>query len=532
MSTSRTALPEWQTIEKFKSTIDPQFLRSAFQSDADRFKRYSIEEDGLLFDFSKNLINDEILNSLLKLAECTQVQEKLAAICNGDVVNLTENNPAFHTGLRNFSNTPLLVNNQDLRPEIEAERSRMLNFATQLHEKRYLGSTGQVISHVVNIGIGGSDLGPRAVIDGLQPYQSPTAPKLLTLSSMDGDHLRLVLEECSPETTIFILVSKSFGTEETRLNGERAKAWLTEHLGASNAAKHMFAVTTNIEAAQKIGVPAEQCFKMWRWVGGRFSLWSSVGLPIAIQIGAPAFLELLKGAYSIDKHAVEAPLRQNIPAIMALLGIWYRNFLGFSTQAVVPYPRRLRMLISHLQQMDMESNGKAVTHENLPVDYPTAPILWGGAGNQGQHAYFQLLHQGTENVPLDFILEARPHHTDISLHQHLIANALAQSQAFMNGTDQASAEHTYQECKGNRPSNTFFFDQLTPYNMGRLVALYEQKVAIQGIIWNINSFDQWGVALGKKLATQIKHAMVDASTHSQQDTSTQGLLNFFARHTQ
>lgn len=531
MTPSRRSLPSWRTLEALTSTLHEAHLRNWFSDNPQRFEHYSLEENGCLLDYSKHWISPPIWTALLDLARECHLPDRFEALCQGSIVNTTEGTAAFHTALRNFSNEPLNVNHHDVRTEVEAERARMLALATELHEGRYLGSTGEPITHVVNIGIGGSDLGPRSVIEGLKPYHGRHAPHILTLASIDGDHLHSLLAGLDPTKTLFLIVSKSLGTQETRLNAERARAWLIQHLGIEAAARHFVAITANTSAAQKeFGIPPERCLQLWPWVSGRYSLWSSVGFSIAVRLGAPAFLELLQGAHAMDQHARTAPIERNMPAIMALLGVWYSSFLGISTHAVVPYPERLDTLVAHLKQLEMESNGKRISVEGHPVDIPTAPIIWGGPGNQGQHAYFQLLHQGTQHTPIDFILEARPHHNDLDLHQHLIANALAQSQALMTGTDPDGDIPDYQRCPGHQPSTTLFFDQLTPFNVGRLLALYEHKVAMQGILWNINSFDQWGVALGKKLASNLESLLLDPSQASRQDASTQGLLRFFLQH--
>ncbi len=529
MSSSRRVLSSWKKLESFVPTLRQTHLHDWFDNDPERFTKFSVEDEGCLLDYSKHWINAPIWEALLALAHECNVPSRLEELCTGAIVNTTEGNAAFHTALRNFTQEPLHVKGYDFRPEIETERQRMLTLADQLHTSQYLGSTGKSITHVVNIGIGGSDLGPRAVLDALPSYQNPLAPEILTLSSIDGDRLSAVLASLDPERTLFLFVSKSLGTEETRLNSERARRWASLSLGEEKAAQHFFAITANPDGAMNFNIPPERCLKLWPWVGGRYSLWSSVGLCIAIRLGSSAFLELLRGAHSMDMHARTAPLERNMPAILALLGVWYRNFLGFSTHAVIPYPERLNTFVSHLQQVDMESNGKRVDLNGNPLDLLTTPIIWGSPGNQGQHAYFQLLHQGTQPTSIDFILEATPHHTDQDLHRRFLANALAQSQALMAGTAPEDDLPEYKRCPGGQPSTVVFFEHLTPFNMGRLLALYEHKVAIQGIIWNVDSFDQWGVALGKKLANRLTPLMLPGQDISSEDASTQGLLRFFLK---
>jgi glucose-6-phosphate isomerase len=530
MTDSNSLLAAWRALEALISTVQIAPLRDVFYADSGRFNRYSVEDKGLLFDFSRHWLTDESWTKLLNLAHASQLTERFASLCNGAVVNTTEGNPAFHVGLRDFSERPLCPNGPNVRKDIELERTRMLDLAQQLYEGRYHGSTGKTITNVVNIGIGGSDLGPRAVLDGLLPYHRKNAPTVLTLAGVDGDQAARVYAELDPERTLFLAVSKSFGTQEMRLHVERARAWLKRSLSLDQIPKHFWGITANVESAYAFGILPDQCLRLWPWVGGRYSLWSSVGLSIAIRIGKEAFEDLLKGAYAMDQHALTQPLEKNIPAVMALLGVWYRSFLNLSTHAVIPYPERLGTLVAHLQQLEMESNGKRVSESGEVLDILTSPIIWGGTGNQGQHAYFQLLHQGTQHVPIDFILEANPHHEDKALHQILIANALAQSQALMMGTSPDAALKPYQVCPGNHPSSTLFFDRLTPFNMGRLIALYEHKVAMQGILWGINSFDQWGVTLGKQIAASLESVLSGSEKAAKQDASTQGLIDFFRKN--
>lgn len=520
----------WKKLTQLASEASNDRISDYFIGDKHRFEKMSLRLGELFLDFSKNKLSDEVLATLLQLAEHSPLRQRRAQMFSGDIINITEKRPVLHTALRNRGDDPVVINGQDVMPDIRSGLKKLESFSDRVRDGKWLGYTGKRIRSVVNIGIGGSDLGPNMVCRALLHYQHPEM-NFHFISNVDGQHIKKRLKSLDPETTLFIVSTKTFSTQETLLNANSAKRWFLEKTGASEAdiGQHFVAVSTNKVAAMEFGIKEESIFEFWAWVGGRYSLWSSIGLPIAISIGFDRFIELLEGAYEMDRHFLEAPLDQNMPVLLALIGIWNINFLGAETQAVIPYDQALHQLPSFLQQLDMESNGKSVDMEGDPVRYATGPIVWGQTGSNGQHAFFQLLHQGTRFVPIDFIatLEADEESGSGSHHFALLTNMLAQANAFMNG-DIKDGQEGFASCPGNRPSNVLLLDQLSPHNLGALIALYEHKVFVQGTIWNINSFDQWGVQLGKRLATEISRNIESKS--DDYDPSTQGLMEIVKRH--
>ena len=509
----------------------------------DRFERYSRSLEDILVDFSKNRIPDEVFEALLQLAQETALSQAIESMFTGQAINQTENRAVLHTALRNRSNTPVYVDGQDVMPEVNQVLSQMKAFATQIHQGTWLGYTGKPITALVNIGIGGSDLGPVMVTEALKAYQSPKL-KLHFVSNVDGTHIAETLKEVDPETTLFFIASKTFTTQETMTNAHSARTWFLEHAQDEKAiAKHFVALSTNSESVRAFGIDPQNMFAFWDWVGGRYSLWSAIGLPIACAIGFARFEELLSGAHSMDLHFRTTPLDQNIPVILALVGIWNTNFLGASSEAILPYDQYLHRFAAYFQQGNMESNGKYVGRDGKKVNYPTGPIIWGEPGTNGQHAFYQLIHQGTHLIPCDFIAPARSHNPIGDHHVKLLSNFFAQTEALMKGKSlpevvaemrkagkseeeiQRIAPHRVFE--GNRPTNSILVKQITPYTLGQLVALYEHKIAAQGIIWNIFSFDQWGVELGKVLANGILPELTDDVKVESHDSSTNGLINAY-----
>jgi glucose-6-phosphate isomerase len=484
-------------------------MRELFAADAQRAERFSMRVGELLVDFSKNRITDETVALLVRLAEAADVAGWRERMFRGEKINHTENRAVLHVALRNRSNTPIRVDGEDVMPQVNAVLARIERFADAVRSGAWLGFTGRPITDVVNIGIGGSDLGPKMVTEALRAYRHPRL-RAHFMSNVDGAHVQEILEALDPETTLFIVASKTFTTQETLTNAHTARRWfLGRAQNEAHIARHFVAVSTNREAVTRFGIDPEQMFEFWDWVGGRYSLWSAIGLPIVLAAGFERFVELLEGAHAMDLHFRDAPLAENLPVLLALIGVWYNNFWGAGSHAILPYDHDLRSLPAYLQQADMESNGKSVDREGCVVDYPTGPVIWGATGINGQHAFYQLLHQGTRLVPADFIVTCaaptalQPHH-DI-----LVANFLAQTEALMRGRTREETAATTSEFlahkvfEGNRPSNAILLDGLTPRALGALIALYEHKIFVQGVIWNLNSFDQWGVELGKVLAGRI-----------------------------
>lgn len=531
--------PEWQALEAHLREVEPQHLRDWFAQDPQRFERFSERCDGLLFDYSKNRVTSETIALLTRLAEALGLPDQIQALFSGEPLNVTEARPALHTALRDSSSTPLWVKQQDVRTLVQTALAQMTSWVNALREGRFCGSTGKPLRDIVNIGIGGSHLGPQMTTQALAGLAEGPL-RFHFISDVDSQALQDVFRALDPEATLFIVSSKSFTTLETLANAKRSRSWLLEKLGVSDWRPHFVAVTAHPERALAFGIPPEQIFPIWDWVGGRYSIWSAIGLPLALQGGMAAFKEFLAGAEEADRHFRSRELAHNIPVLQALLSVWYINFFKAPTQAVIPYSSRLKYLPAYLQQLDMESNGKRMTCQGREADYATGPILWGELGIHGQHAFHQLLHQGRHLVPVDFILVGAQN-ADLDSHQDfLIANALAQAQALMQGktaaafieeekaqgkgVDAVRALAKHKEIPGNRPSSILFLDALTPRTLGLLLAFYEHKVFVQSVIWNINPFDQWGVELGKSLLPSVLQGMQQAERSPFQDASTRNLI--------
>lgn len=542
--TSLTSRPQWQALVDHQSAMKNTHMRDLFNGDPKRFERYFVEAAGLALDYSKNLITDDTLAHLFALARSCQLPDRIDAMFRGDRVNASEDRPALHVALRNLSSDAIEVDGSDIMPEVRSTLARMEEFVWRVRSTQWRGFTNKPFTDVVSIGIGGSFLGPKLVSASLKPYWHGRL-NCHYVANIDGSHITEVLRHINPETTLFLIQSKSFRTQETLENTRVAREWFLHNGGSEERiSKHFVAVTANTPEAVKFGIKEENIFPMWDWVGGRYSLWSAIGLPTALTIGMDNFRMLLSGANAMDQHFRTAPLEENLPVIMALLGIWYGNFWGADAHAILPYDHYLRGLPAHLQQLDMESNGKCVTQAGVPVDYQTGPIIWGGAGANGQHAYHQLLHQGTKLSPADFIIPLNTHNPVGNHHAILFANCLSQTQALMQGKteDEARAElaaqgHDEDTIKrlarhkvipGNKPSNTLLFERATPRTVGALIALYEHKTYAQGVIWDVDSFDQWGVELGKQLGEGILDRLLQSGNDDRAtDSSTDGLIRLF-----
>jgi len=541
--TQLTDFPAWKALQGHYEQVKGRHMRDLFAEDGERFSRFSLQHDDLLLDFSKNRITEETLSLLLQLAEESDVVGWRERMFRGEHINSTEARAVLHVALRNRSGRPVRVDGEDVMPQVDAVLERMRTFIEQVRSDRWTGFSGKPIRHIVNIGIGGSDLGPLMVCEALRPYGDPRLT-MYFVSNVDGTHIAETLKRCDPEQTLFIVASKTFTTQETLTNAHTARRWLLEATGdVSAVAKHFVAVSTNTEKVAEFGIDTENMFRFWDWVGGRYSLWSAIGLPIALFVGMDRFEELLAGAHGMDRHFREQPLARNMPVVMALLGIWYINFFGARTHAILPYDQYLHRFAAYFQQGDMESNGKRVTRDGAEVSYATGPVIWGEPGTNGQHAFYQLIHQGTQLVPADFLAPAESHNPIGDHHITLLSNLFAQPEALMRGKTavEVRAELTAEglsgerlerllphKCfPGNRPSNTLLFRKLTPATLGALIALYEHKIFVQGVIWNINSFDQWGVELGKQLAKKILPELAGAEPVESHDASTNGLINYW-----
>ncbi|MAA66386.1 MAG: glucose-6-phosphate isomerase [Alteromonadaceae bacterium] len=542
---SLTSKPEWKNLTAHQQELKNTHMRDLFEQDPQRFDRYFLKAAGISLDYSKNLIADDTMPRLTALARACDLPDKIEAMFRGDKVNNTENRPALHTALRNLSDTPIEVDGQDIMPEVRSTLARMEEFVWRIRSTQWRGFTNKPFTDVVSIGIGGSFLGPKLVSAALKPYWHGHL-NCHYVANIDGSHITEVLRHINPETTLFLIQSKSFRTQETLENTKVAREWFLHNGGDENLiSKHFVAVTANEADAVEFGIAPENIFPMWDWVGGRYSLWSAIGLPTALTIGMENFRALLSGAHAMDQHFRTAPLEQNLPVTMAMLGVWYGNFWGADAHAILPYDHYLRGLPAHLQQLDMESNGKCVARDGVAVDYDTGPIIWGGAGANGQHAYHQLLHQGTRLSPADFIIPMRTHNPVATHHPILFANCLSQTQALMQGKnlEEAKAElrdqgldaaaieklAPHKVIPGNKPSNTILFERCTPRIVGALVALYEHKTFVQGAIWDVDSFDQWGVELGKQLGQDILDRLMKPENGVKTDSSTDGLIALF-RH--
>ncbi len=530
----------WQNLEDHFAQNDFDF-RSLFQQNPNRFNDFSIKRPGYLFDFSKNLIDQETLNLLLKLAEETQLKSAISAMFEGQQINETEDRAVLHTALRDFSDDEILVDGENIKPGIKKVLDQMKTFSTKVISGQHKGFSGKEITDVVNIGIGGSDLGPVMVCSALKHFK--TRLNVYFVSNVDGNHIAETLKKLNPETTLFIIASKTFTTQETMTNAASAKEWFLKKGSQDDVAKHFVALSTNTKSVKEFGIAEENIFEFWDWVGGRYSLWSAIGLSIALAVGYDNFEQLLKGANETDTHFRTADFKENIPVLMGLLGIWYRNFYGAGTYAILPYSQYLDRFPAYLQQGDMESNGKSVDRNGEYVEYETGPIIWGEPGTNGQHAFYQLIHQGTELIPADFLAYAKSCN-EVSDHQDkLLANFFAQTEAlafgknadevrtelFAAGKSEEEIEKllNYKVFAGDSPTTSFIFDELTPFSLGQLIALYEHKIFVQGVIWNIFSFDQFGVELGKVLAGKILAELGGEKSVNSHDSSTNGLMKYY-----
>lgn len=539
-----TSTQAWFLLKKhYEDEMNRAHMRKLFAADADRFKKFSVRFEDIIFDYSKNIINDKTLHLLQQLATECKLIEAVHAMFAGLRINETENRAVLHTALRNFSDTPILVDGKDVMPLVKKVQEQMKAFCAKVHDGSWKGYTGKSIQYIVNIGIGGSDLGPVMVTEALRPYWVEGIQTYF-VSNVDGTHMAETLKRVDPETTLFLVASKTFTTQETMTNAHTARAWFMEHAKDEKAiAKHFVALSTNEQAVTAFGIDKQNMFEFWDWVGGRYSLWSAIGLSIALTIGYDNFEALLKGAHSADTHFRTAKAEQNIPLIMALLGIWYTNFFGAQSEAILPYDQYLHRFAAYFQQGNMESNGKSVDRSGNNIDYATGPVIWGEPGTNGQHAFYQLIHQGTVLIPCDFIAPAISHNPAGDHHVKLLSNFFAQTQALMNGKTEAEVKAEFEATgkpeeqwkklvpfkvfEGNKPTNSIIVKQITPYSLGQLIAFYEHKIFVQGVLWNIFSFDQWGVELGKQLANQILPELQDSTPVQSHDASTNGLINAY-----
>lgn len=538
-----TQYSAWKQLQANYQEIEAIHLRQLFAEDPHRFAKFSQLFGDILFDYSKHRITAATLELLTELARECGLKEKISAMFAGERINVTEQRPALHIALRNRSNHPIFVAGEDVMPQVNAVLEKMALFCQKVRDGEWLGATGQPITDIVNIGIGGSDLGPLMVTEALKPYGHERL-RVHFVSNVDSTHLFETLRDLQPETTLFLIVSKTFTTQETMTNAHSAKRWLLNQIGAEAAvAQHFVAISTNLELVSQFGINPDNMFEFWDWVGGRYSLWSAVGLSIALYIGMENFLELLTGAHQVDEHFKTTPLEKNIPVIMGLLGVWYNNFFGADTHAILPYDQYLHRFPAYLQQGDMESSGKRVTISGRQVNYSTGPIIWGEPGTNGQHAFYQLLHQGTKLVPSDF-LAAIESQNPLGDHQEiLLSNFFAQPEALMQGktAEEVRAELAaegmspeqieqllpHKVFPGNRPSSSFLYQKLTPRTLGTLIAFYEHKIFTQAAIWDINPFDQWGVELGKQLAKKILPELQQDAPVTSHDSSTNSLINYY-----
>ena len=536
-------LKAWQKLQK-NSIYDKRTLKTRFYEDSERFAKYHVNWDGILFDFSKNQMGSETYSLFQELLEEAGVREAIQQQQSGEKINVTEDRAVLHTALRNMGDKAIFVDGKDVMPGVKASWAQLAAFSNEVRSGAWKGFTDKRIKHVVNIGIGGSDLGPRMVINALKPFQTEEIT-FHFVANIDGADLHEVLQKIDPETTLFIVASKTFTTQETMTNANSAKSWFLSNGGQdTDVAKHFVAVSTNAEGVAKFGIDTENMFGFWDWVGGRYSVWSSIGLPVVLAIGFQGFQEFLSGAHAMDKHVAEADWSENIPALMAVLGIWYRNFHNAPSHAILPYDQYLDRFAAYFQQGDMESNGKNVDRAGNRVNYPTGPIIWGEPGTNGQHAFYQLIHQGTDLIPADFITAKNCQHSLRDHHPILMANFIAQTEALMKGKSRTEVEiemrqagiseeevekiAPYRVFEGNRPTNSIVLDEVNPYHLGQLVAAYEHKIFIQGFIWNIFSYDQWGVELGKVLAKTVYNELSGGPKHDH-DSSTLALIDYLKR---
>lgn len=535
----------WTDLQSDYELLRSENMRNMFESDPERAEKFTLKFEEMIVDFSKNIIDENTLKHLFNLAEECALKDAITKEFDGDKINETENRAVLHTALRNRSGKPVIVDGEDVMPEINAVLAKIEKFSTAVISGEWKGYTGKKIRNIVNIGIGGSDLGPVMVTEALKAYKVP-AINVYFVSNVDGTHIAETLKIVDPETTLFMIASKTFTTQETMTNAHSARDWFVDKSGSeSGIPKHFVAISTNAEKVSEFGIDTENMFGFWDWVGGRYSLWSAIGLPIACSIGFDRFVELLEGAHSMDNHFKETPFEKNIPVILALLGIWYNNFFGAESQAILPYDQYLHRFAAYFQQGDMESNGKYVDRDGNEVEYQTGTIIWGEPGTNGQHAFYQLIHQGTKLIPCDFIAPAVSHNPVGDHHPKLLANFFAQPEALMKGknadevvSELKSAGKNDEEIrkllpfkifKGNKPTNSILVKKITPHTLGSLIAMYEHKIFVQGVIWNIFSFDQWGVELGKQLANKILPELKGNDKVESHDSSTNSLINAYKR---
>lgn len=526
--------PSWRKLLNHYSEMKNIHMRHLNQIDPNRFQKYSIETPDILFDYSKNIITEQTIELLIELANECKLKDAIQAMFSGEKINETENRSVLHTALRNFDDKPVIVDGNDIMPGIRKVLNQIKEFSYKIHTGEWRGYTGKKIKYIVNIGIGGSDLGPVMVTEALKPYWVDEIETYF-VSNIDGTHIAETLKKINPEETLFLIVSKTFTTQETMTNAHTAREWFLRYADKTNITKHFVAISTNEAEVKKFGIDIKNMFIFWDWVGGRYSLWSAVGLSISLTIGYENFEQLLKGGHFIDQHFATVEFDKNIPVLMALIGIWYVNFFGARSEAILPYDQYMHRFAAYFQQGNMESNGKSVDRNGNKVNYSTGPVIWGEPGTNGQHAFYQLLHQGTQLIPCDFIAPILSHNEIGDHHIKLLSNFFAQTEALMNGK-------TEEECKkegvpenlipfkifeGNHPTNSFLLKKITPFTLGQLIALYEHKIFVQGVIWNLYSFDQWGVELGKQLASKILPQLENDDAITDHDSSTNGLINYY-----
>jgi glucose-6-phosphate isomerase len=532
-----TETAAWKQLNMHFTEIQGVPMKRLFADNPERFQEYSITQGDWLFDYSKNIITQKTIELLLQLALDCHLPEAIEAMFSGELINETEKRAVLHTALRNFSGKPVFTGGGDVMPGIQQTLAQMEDFCHRVYNGEWKGYSGKPIRHIVNLGIGGSDLGPLMVTEALKPYRKNNL-EIFFVSNVDGTHIAETLKKVNPEETLFIVASKTFTTQETMTNAETARNWLVQHSGTETSiAKHFVALSTNAKSVKDFGIDEENMFPFSEWVGGRYSLWSAIGLSIALYIGFHHFADLLRGAFDTDEHFRNTPFEKNIPVIMALMGVWYVNFFNAETQAILPYDQYLHRFAAYLQQGDMESNGKSAGRNGQPIPYSTGPVIWGEPGTNGQHAFYQLIHQGTHIIPCDFIATAISHNPVGDHHQKLLSNFFAQSEALLNGKTTGELETAgvppalvpHKTFSGNKPTNSFLCKKLTPYTLGQLIAFYEHKIFVQGVIWNIYSFDQWGVELGKVLANQILPELQGDGAVTGHDSSTNGLINAYKK---
>ena len=527
----------WKALKDHQQQMRSTHLRELFNQDPQRFDKFSLRLDDILFDYSKNLATAETLELLTRLAHECGLKEAIEAMFSGEKINRTENRAVLHTALRNCFDKPVMADGKDVMPEVRRVLEQMKQFSQAIHQGQWKGYSGKKIKYIVNIGIGGSDLGPVMVTEALKPYWKEGIQTYF-VSNVDGTHIAETLKKVQADETLFLIASKTFTTQETMTNAFTARSWFLEHAGnEQHIAKHFVAISTNEKEVVKFGIDKQNMFVFWDWVGGRYSLWSAIGLSIVLTIGYDNFDQLLRGAYATDEHFRNTPFEKNIPIVMALLGIWYTDFFDAQTEAILPYDQYMHRFAAYFQQGNMESNGKSIDRSGQQVDYRTGPVIWGEPGTNGQHAFYQLIHQGTLLIPCDFIAPAISHNPIGDHHVKLLSNFFAQTEALMNGKSAEDLKKenvpqeliAYKSFTGNRPTNSFLVKQITPFTLGQLIALYEHKIFVQGVIWNIYSFDQWGVELGKQLANKILPELTSSEAITSHDASTNGLINAYKK---